>query len=319
MPKRRTLPPPPLVIRPILVRISANSPNRGKFLDLAHFLAKKRLLTDGGVKNLEKGFVGRNETCSLSTQDVRGWAQYLIANLWEADSSSWEGLSEQYFATYDKQKPRRPNHLQRLYLEWSPDYSWPGLLRAAREHPAIWDRLQVATDSLRDDHPQVEVLKIALASRNTLSAWDRTQKQESLPKPQLILLLGSLVHHDWLERLSRFEKVAVTIQDSQLAYLLICQLACSVTAAKRFPPCPNLEELARRRVSDARFHDVNFLCGHRAFIRTEKDLETLMASLHQDDPIRRVRFGPRPGVEWLSCFKQELESLIALRLARSSR
>ena len=55
--KRRKLPAPPLILSPYLIRLHEVSPKVEQMLRLARFLDDKKLLTDGGRRNLEEGFV----------------------------------------------------------------------------------------------------------------------------------------------------------------------------------------------------------------------------------------------------------------------
>ena len=117
--KRRKRPSPPLVLKPYFGRFPIGGERESYLLELAGFLDRRKLLTDGGSKNLGQGLRGRNQVVSLGLQDVRSYAHGLVQSLAEAPAEQWSEITEQYFLTYDKAKPRRPTHLQRLYLEWS--------------------------------------------------------------------------------------------------------------------------------------------------------------------------------------------------------
>ena len=318
--RRRKLPAPPLVLQPHFARIPSDSSKAERLLALGRFLAQHGLLTDGGVKSLDNGLRGRNDVRSLGLQDVRSWAHGLVVELWLAEPQEWMTLFEDYRRRFDKGKPRRPNALQRLYLEWSPDYSWPGLLDACRVHGFLWERLDEALARLHDDHPERPLLSLASQCRTNMTAWDDAWRQGVTDPSVLLQLLFKVSRHD--ERLPRLSAIAASVRlDEELpswAYFVIAACCCSFDEARTTRPSVCLEDLARS-VLDAfdGMHQAEFLCGFRAFLSREDTLQKLMAGLSPADPLQRVTYGARPGIRWIESLREELEQLIALRSSSS--
>lgn len=314
--RRKKLPAPPLVLEATLIRAEAT--DLDKLKEIASFLRQRGHLTDGGVKNLEVGFSGRNGFYSLTSQDVRGWAQALAKELWSIDSSRWFEVCEDYFFRYDKGKPRRPNHLQRLYLDWSPDCSWPGLLAASRSHPELWEELSTAVERLQEDHPERELLRLACRARNCPELLWEEFEGGRLSRELFHQMCGSLPW-ELTARLEMLSRSAPTASREQ-GYSLICAASVELSEAQKvFVPCDEIEVLARRILPYfAERHRAEFFTGFRSFIRDPDLWLMLRASLALDDPLRRVRFGSRPGTLWFEAVGRELVSLSALRRERIS-
>lgn len=316
MTKRHRLPAPPLVLDPILVRVE--NLNVDRLRKLAAFLLRRGHLTDGGRKALEDGLEGRNGFCSLTGQDVRGWAQALALELWGACESNWEAVHQDYFLRFDRGKPRRPSHLQRLYIQWSSDFSWPGLLRRARTHPWLWDDLALAVARLPPEHPERGLLSLALSARSAPGALEAARLKGDVPRSVLFCLAR---HLPWpaFTRLEFLERAAPGC-DLEEAYSLVCACSLPFAEAASLPPLPGLERVAETLLPHCiDHHRAEFFTGFRAFLRKSALLEPLWASLSIGDPLRRVRFGPRPGVEWRLAVDRELRLLIESRLSRPSQ
>ena len=324
--KRRKLPAPPLILSPYLIQLHEVSPKVHQLLKLARFLEAKKLLTDGGCRNLKEGLKGRNERRSLSAQDVRGWAHALVLELWKCNEheEDWDALHEEYFRRYDRGKPRRPTHLQRLCLEWSPDLHWTGLLVTAFRHPFLWQELELAVSRLDLDHAERGVLEVALKAREEPSAWIEAWEATSVDRGNLLRLwrvLASLSPEQKvreiglrLERLSPSSKLgrlaleSVLLSPSQARELEVSQ---SVSGRlERF----SLQVLAE--LDD--FVTPAALAAFRGFVRQPGTPQQLEALVSDDDPIRRVTFGPRPGRNWFFSLLEELRELSELRLSWSS-
>lgn len=316
MTKRRKLPAPPLALEPVLLRVDDSLAERLK--SLAVFLHRRGHLTDGGEKALTEGLEGRNGFYSLTAQDVRSWAQALVGELWPARETEWEAVHEGYFARYDRGKARRPNHLQRLYLDWSRDFSWPGLLAAARSHPFLWDELATAVERLHRDHPERELLSLALGSRDDPTILWNAHQQGRLPSIP-VHRLCSLLPWTATTRLEFLSRLAPSATGEE-AYSLICACSVKLEEARRLPAFPKLERLASTLLPyRAERHRAEFFTGFRAFLRDAALLEPLWASLSVGDPLHRARFGPRPGESWSKALERELRALSELRSERSSR
>jgi hypothetical protein len=316
--KRRKLPAPPLVLQPYLVRVPERSAAGEKLRKLGRFLFDRRLLTGGGETSLKSGLRGRNGVVSLSLQDVRSWAHGMVLELWELEDERWDAAAEMYSGRFDKGKPRRPNALQRLYLEWSSDYSWAGLLDACRCHSHLWGELGRALTRLDPEYPDRQILEIALQCREDFAAWDRAFLQ-GVPGPaRLFRLLGRLGEIDRPSCLLRLRRAAQALESAEelpsWTYQLLCASACPMSVAHSLPSCEDLETLAQRFLATFQgFHEPSFLCGFRGYIGRTATLKCLFANIKAGDPLRRVCYGPRPGTEWLEVLRAELERLISLR------
>lgn len=320
MTKRRRLPAPPLILQPHLIRLPEVSGRLPELVALAKFLEARRLLTDGGVKNLSEGFVGRNEQRTLSGQDVRSWAQALVLELWDCEApTEWEGVAERYFARYDRGKPRRPTHLQRLYLEWSRDFSWPGLLRAASHHPNLWTDLGWALERLDDDHPERPILELALAAKDNVGAWHSGWSMATVSRRELLRLLPLLPSFTIPERVRTLSGLVSEIDPSSLlARVGISASLLSYSQSRDLDMDRSellvLEDFANRSLEYFPLPvEPSCIAAFRTFVTRRSTLELLLDQLDERDPIRRVSFGPRPGVLWLDAFVREMNALIELR------
>lgn len=314
--RRRKLPAPPLVLEPVLLRVREEELER--LTRLAEFLARRGHLTDGGSKGLSLGLRGRNGYCCLTDQDVRGWAHALVNSLWQTDEERWEAETERYFSCFDKGKPRRPNHLQRLYLDWSDDLSWPGLMRAANGHPRLWAELAVAVDRLHSDHPEKRLWEFALAFREDSTGWKMAWRDHVIER-SLLLKMASRLPWSTLKRLCALQGCVESVDPCD-RYELICACAAGWNEVLELPPFPELQSLAESLLPYPSLeHRPEFFTGFRAFLREPALLVPLFESLSPRDPLAAVRFGARPGRLWSEAVRDELETLIALRSGSSSR
>lgn len=319
MSKRRKLPAPPLVLEPYLVRLLDDGRILDRMLEFGDFLRRHSLLTDGGVKNLELRWEGRNGFRTISSQDVRGWAHALVLEMWPLPREGWESARQDYFSRFDKGKPRRPNHLQRLYLEWSRDRCWSGLLKAAAHHSFLWSELSLAVERLKPDYPERALLQIALRSLDGGDAWESAWQEGSLESVELLALLPFL---PWPveKRLELLQEIAQPSLPPALHYPLLSACRVEMEAALSLPSFPGLEEFANRLLPCQREqHQAEFFCGFRAFARSREMVTELFQGLSNEDPLLRVRYGARPGKRWLDGMREELEHLIELRSCSSSR
>lgn len=291
---------------------------RDRLVRLAEFLAERGHLTDGGMKGLSEGLHGRNGFCCLTDQDVRGWAHALVGSLWQTGEEHWETETQSYFSRFDKGKPRRPNHLQRLYLDWSEDRSWTGLLRATANHPQLWTELAVALERLHPDHPERGLWKFALAFRSDPTRWSAAWHDETLERG-LLLRLAARLPWSVLERLRALAECVDSASEGE-QYDLLCACAAPWPEVLDLPEFPALESLAERLLPCRRVHHrPEFFTGFRAFLRDPRLLPPLFESLTPQDPLTTIRFGARPGRLWSGALREELETLIALRSGSSSR
>jgi hypothetical protein len=317
MSKRRRLPAPPLVLTPYFARYSVGSSREALLVELARFLQSKNLLTDGGVKSLEQGLRGRNLVVSLGLQDVRSYAHGLVQVLTTRPADQWATCFHDYFQAYDKGKPRRPTHLQRLYLEWSPDSSWPGLLQACRDHPRLWPELSVALDRLDDDSIEKDMLSLALRCSDTVEPWTSAFSSEKSAQKELLVLLPLLTPDKLPWRLSWLSELASSCsgnEDWHASVITACH--CDFPQARRlrrhtFNPEP-LERLGLACLNQDQI-DPLFVSAFRSFVRSSETIEKLFNAIPEDDPLRGVVFGARPGSSWLEAQRREMYDLIELQ------
>lgn len=323
MPKRRKLPAPPLVLTPYLLRLSSQSDLAPKLLELACFLQMRGLLTGGGERSLQEGLRGRNGVVSLSLQDVRACAHGLVVEIMQAgewDQISWMERWECYFQRYDRGKPRRPTHLQRMYLEWSGDLTWRGLLKACREHPRLWPELQLAWERFEEPGEEKFLLQMALSSRENLDCWLQAFEEKEGPERALLLDLLPLLSPampSWrVPFLAREVAQRADIWEPSQAFSLIKACHCgyreSVELRRVDFPREALEGLALRCFDQGSL-DAIFLGAFRSFVSCRETIDLMLQKIPPDEPLRRVSFGSRPGLNWLQALEQELRRLIELR------
>jgi hypothetical protein len=317
MAKRQRLPAPPLVLSPIFGRYPVGGSGSDRLIELARFLQGRNLLTDGGAKSLNNGLQGRNFVVSLGLQDVRSHAHGLVQELMKRPSQDWASFTEEYFQTYDKGKPRRPTHLQRLYIDWSRDLSWPGLLQACHHHPNLWAELDLALDRLDDDSLDSEMLDLARRCRGSLDLWEQAFENQVAQRKNLLVLLRLLTPHRILRRLSWLERTAHPCSGKEdWAIALITACHCDFPQARQLRRDhfngESLERLALECLDQEQFEPL-FVSSFRSFVQSRATIDTLLAAIPQSDPLRYAVYGARPGTSWLEAQKQEMLQLIELR------
>lgn len=328
MTSRRKLPSPPLVLSPYLAREYEGTRAAQRVRELALFLAEKNILTQGGIKNLEQNLSGRNEAVSLSLQDVRSWAHGLVQELLATELSTpqdWHRCLVRYTSRFDKGKPRRPTHLQRLYLQWSDDLSWPGLLQATRDHRGIWDELGVALERMDDDSEDKRLLVLAGQCRETPAAWTTRWETDPSRRSELLRLLPLLESAalPWRVKVV-LDILAQRVRDWPPVSALVQALRCTIVEARALTEFPleviELEALAVAYCQHSKgVMDPLFLAGLRGFVTSRSTVEEVFATLAPGDPLRRVTYGSRPGHSWLKVYKNELFGLCeARRVARGT-
>lgn len=303
---RRKLPAPPLILKPVFSRVRAGSSQAPRLLELAQFLASKGLLTDGGQMNLEAGLEGRGGVLSLTTQDVRSWAHSLVLDLTEAnDPNEWSALTQVYSQRFDRGKPRRPTRLQRLYLEWSRDLGPLGLLEAAQQHSFLWSEIEEAVSfQTLDDHDR-KLLDVILEFRGS-GDWLAFQ-QNFLNQPrlqaELLRALPSLdapsleSRLDWLSELARSRGRL----DSEI--ILACRIPPGTDHSLPEPLVQTLFRLLDEHQGEV---DPKWLGSLRFHRWPMAAVDLLDSRISRDDLIRRIVFGPRPGLNWLEQMLGEL-------------
>jgi hypothetical protein len=308
-------------LKPHFGRFPIGGERESNLLELARFLARRKLLTDGGVRNLEQGLRGRNEVVSLGLQDVRSYAHGLAQSLMVAPPEEWTEMTERYFLTYDKAKPRRPSHLQRLYLEWSHDLSWSGLLRACRFHPYLWPEIELALERLDDESLDRTLLELAVRCRTSVKPW--MERFEEGERAALLRLLPLLPADDYRQRLP-WLATAAGRPDATEAWGFELIRACHVNFTEALQlrrlefDRSALERLALYHLPKEAFDPV-FISAFRSFVTTRDSVELLMSAIPPNDRVRYAVFGPRPGRLWLDAQKTEMLELIELRSSSSSR
>lgn len=315
MPKRRRLPAPPLVLTPHLVTLSEDAPEAPRLVELGRFLSGRKLLTDGGEKNLGTGLRGRNGRVSLGLQDVRSHSHALVLELWAGETEDWSTLAELYYQRFDRGKPRRPTHLQRLYLAWSGDYSWPGLLTAAAYHPRLWPEIRKALDRQERETLEVKILRLAWRCRTHPELWLEEFRKHEVNKEALLLLLPRVENLTPSKRLQFLEGLASSLSTVPAwSYSLVEAAQVTMTEARVLPGSALLEEFAAEILRTHHgFHGGEFLSAFRAFIKSEATVGLLESSIQTTDPLRRVSYGARPGKNWLEELKRELLTLVLAR------
>jgi len=279
-------------------------------LDLAEFLRRRELLTDGGGRSLSEGLLGRNDFVSLGLQDVRSHAHGLVVKLLLLSSDSWAACTEEYFQTYDRGKPRRPTHLQRLYLQWSSDLDWPGLLKACRHHPTLWPEIETALSRLEEPSQDKAMLTLALRCFTTPDAWREAFEEDDADRSSLLRLLPLLPVDRAQSRLLWLADTA-TKHPTEVAWgielIRACHLDFLEARALRTLEFNRaaLERMGLSCLGQERF-DAVFVSAFRSFVLHRETVAQLFAAIGTEDPLRRAVFGPRPGVLWLEAQKAEM-------------
>ncbi len=201
--RRRALPAPPLVLKRILARLCAHDADAQRLLRLGRFLEGERLLTDGGVKKLAEGLRSNNGFVSLTVDDVRSWGQALTVLLWQSREESWPALQADYFATYDRGKPRRPTRIQRLLLDWSPERDVAGLFQACLRAPDIIGQVREALAYPSEEPAPGRALAASLEALEQESAapWVASYGADPQARPHLLAILPHLTSPAYAERL----------------------------------------------------------------------------------------------------------------------
>lgn len=318
--KRRKLPAPPLVLTPYLVRMADNHRLASALLEFAGFLERRGALTDGGRKNLALELHGRNGSVSLSAQDVRSWAHAFVVEVFPRDAfepALWAQNLESYQARFDKGKRRRPTHLQRLYLEWSRDQSWPGLLEVLPKHPHLWAELSLALERLSEPSLDRFLLEVAVACRRevSLNPWEEAFSQSGDEGQEALFQLYFYLSPA-RKRVPRLSRLAVPegIKSEQWTRNLIraCHASFEEARALRGEEFDrtSLCRQALRLFTPDQHQDPFLLGAFRSFIDSHQTIERLSASIASDDPVRRICLGARPGRNWLQSLLDELHSLV---------
>lgn len=307
---RNKLPSPPLVLEPVLAQARKGTGAAALLIELATFLESKALLTDGGRINLNEGLLGRKGLLSLTAQDVRSWAHYLALSLWsQKDPSQWPNTLSLYLLSYDRGKRRRPNRLQRLYLEWSSDYGPIGLLEAAQGHPELTAKIRAALLLIDEREPDSRLLTVFFETAKSKSGdcWLKAfQSSPELRKP-LLRLLSFLHHPNIQERLHWLADKAIDPELHDLREEL--WMACARRATKECPielPDP-LFHLLLKLLAEA-YEQIEapwlaVLCGYRLSLEKLHLLESMLSS---QDPIHRIAFGAGRSRLWW----QELRAML---------
>ena len=303
---RRKLPAPPLILKPVFGRVRAGSSQAPRLLELVQFLACKGLLTDGGLLNLEAGLKGRGGVLSLTTQDVRSWAHSLVLELMEAENSNdWAPLTQDYSQRFDRGKPRRPTRLQRLCLEWSRDLGPLGLLEAAHQHPSLWSEIEEAiTFQSPEDHDR-KLLDIVVGLRRSKnwSAFQQAFLEHPRQQAELLRALPSLDFPALRERLDWLSELASRQETLDSEIVLACRTTPPAVCAL---PLPIMRTALRLIGTHPGEVDPRWL-GSLRFYRWPKDsVESIDSLIAPDDLVRRIVFGPRPGMNWLQQLLEDL-------------
>lgn len=299
---RNKLPSAPLVLEPVLAQARKGSGAASLLIELATFLESKDLLTDGGRINLKEGLLGRKGLLSLTAQDVRSWAHYLALQLWsQKDLSKWPDVLSSYYASYDRGKRRRPNRLQRLYLEWSSDYGPIGLLEAAKSHPDLTAKIKAALLLIDDRDPDSRLLAIFFRAEKSRSGdyWFKAfQNIPELRKP-LLRLLPLLHYPNILERLHWLAGKAIDPELNDLREEM--WMACARGTTKEEPielPDPLLGLLLKLLAEANEQVEARWLAVLYGYRLCLKELHLLESLLSNQDPIHKIGFGARRSRLW---------------------
>jgi hypothetical protein len=239
---------------------------------------------------------------SLTTQDVRSWAHGLVCDLLrEPDESDWTAVADRYFRCFDRGKPRRPTRLQRLYLEWSRDREWTGLLEACQSHPNLWEQLKEALSYLDANHQERRLLSLVLTVRESedWSLWLGAFAQGDLDREDLLKMLPWLPVPSLEQRLGWLSEQASGLLSPWSAALLpACRLPAHVQGQSMPESLIALTlQLAASRPGEV---DPCWLAALRGYRWPREKVRALVAALHPQDPVHRIVYGPRPGRPWLA-------------------
>lgn len=303
---RQRRPAPPLVLHPVLVRLSAARPEAARLQRLADLLGQRGLLTDGGQLSRDRGLRGRGGMMSLQAQDVRAVAHALVLELWqEAEEGRWSELADDYFQRYDRGKRRRPHRLQRLYLEWSADLGWRGLLQACRRHPRLYGELRQALLCLDAELPERRWLEVALRvlQGEPWSLWRELHEQLGSPAEWLDMLVY-LPSPTLRERLWWLDQEAPRRAWPTEAVLLSCR---ALESGPLEMPA-GLVERCLTLLEQAEHLEPSWLAVLRPYRWPRKALERLWSACERHPELARIRYGARPGRSWLEDLRHTLES-----------
>ena len=314
MPKRRKLPAPPLVLQPKFARYLQGTEEEKTLLRLAHFLEQRKMLTDGGEQSLQDGLRGRNSVVSLGLQDVRSYAHGLVQKLLTHPETAWSTATDLYFETYDRGKPRRPTHLQRLFLEWSRDLSWPGLLEAAVHHPFLWPELKLALSRLEEASTERTLLTLALRCRKGFEAWIEVYETAPEQRCDLLALLPHLQGAPPQKRVPWLASRVEEFTERAIGRRAITACLCDFPQARALRSLDfkreALEQVGLKHLSDAE-EDPVFISAFRSFVTQPKTVQRVFAAVPPHSQLHRIVFGPRPGRSWLEAQREEMLSLLS--------
>lgn len=307
---RHRLPAPPLVLQPILGGARKNTAKGQHLLDVAGYLGERDLLTDGGKINLAQGLLSRKDTLRLTTQDVRGSAHALALELLAHKAAlEWPNLTQAYYARYDRGKPRRPNRLQRLYLEWSHDFGPLGLLRAVQSHPRLRDITLKALPYLEEDHPDRQLLQLFFYIEQTghTAAWLQAFTTQPVLRTGLLGILPLLTWLPLNERLMWLEDIQAgkTSETLDIELWLACHQEQRTTIESHLPL-----QLQSLGLSIIKKHfgeiDAAWLGVLKGYQLPRTTVWAFAQALSPIDPVHTIAYGPQRKYSWWQQLYQEL-------------
>ena len=301
---RRRLPAPPLVLRPIFLRVTEGTAEAQQLVELAQFLQGQAMLTGGGESKLKLGLTGLGRQCSLTLQDVRSWAHGLVEELISclANPERWPEKKQRYLSTYDRGKPRRPTHIQRLYQRWSSDLDWTGLIAAAQRHPRIWSDIEHAVSFLETPSQEKHILELALHLKHSQdwSVWKRQFEQNGEYQRaylRLLPLTGQATLQQRVDWLEDFLSRKPAEKNLRIPFVL-CALK------HRGEPifkgsCPSLFSLNIETIEETSGRvEPLLLYALLTTLNRPDSLPILQELVAPTDPILSIGYGARPGVNW---------------------
>ncbi len=311
--RRRKRSAPPLVLQQIIARVREDEGAAALLLSLGAFLAQRDLLTRGGRKNLEAGLTSMHGSLTLGLQDVRSSGQALAVELWKMGSDGkdrWAERADLYFLQYDRGKPRRPTRLQRLYLDWSRDLGWLGLLQSCSTHPQLWRELGDALSFPTENVLERRLLEIALRSweGQGWGGWIEEFETARAFRMELLILLPWLPGVAVGRRLRWLLEQGGVLEHSdplpEWTEALIRACACRTAAERSRVRQEELDLRPLERLAWRLLERPGVMLGPElvaAFRVLASHPETpgrLERSLSAESPLRRIRFGSRPGRCW---------------------
>lgn len=324
--RRRKLSAPPLVLKPVIARVRDDDEAAELLLSLGEFLAQRELLTLGGRKNLQSGLSSTNGSLGLGLQDVRSCAHALAVDLWQLGPEGrghWAEVAKKYFLQYDRGKPRRPTRLQRLYLDWSRDLGWLGLLQSCSTHPHLWSDLSQALSYPTDNEHDRRLLEIALRSwqEQGWGGWREEFECAQLPRADLLVLLSwipgiTLAQRlEWLLEKGQTLDLTEPLPDWTEALIRACSSKSEAEHSlvrKHGLNLRPLERLACRLLEQPGFVlEPATISAFRVLATHPETPRRLEQSLSLESPLRRIRFGPRPGRCWWTEILKEIGSQVS--------